>query len=160
VGQLPVYYNARRPAPHDYVEVSARPLYPFGHGLSYSTFEYSGLQIIPTEQPGAVRVEVRFKVKNTSTRAGDEVAQLYLRDDVSSVATPDRQLRHFQRLRLQAGEQREVVFTLTAEDLMLLNTNLKWVVEPGTFTVLLGASSDDIRLQAPFSVARAVAVAP
>jgi beta-glucosidase len=156
VGQLPVYYNARRPAPHDYVEVSARPLYPFGHGLSYSSFAYSDLQVTPTEKPGAMQVEVRFKVKNTSARVGDEVAQLYLRDDVSSVATPDRQLRKFQRLRLQAGEQREVVFTLTSEDLMLLNTSLKWVVEPGTFTVLLGASSDDIRLQAPFSVARAV----
>jgi beta-glucosidase len=75
------------------------------------------------------------------------------------VVTPDKQLRKFQRLALQAGEQREVVFDLNAEDLMLLNTNLKWVVEPGAFTALVGASSEDIRLSAPFSVAQPVEVA-
>jgi beta-glucosidase len=159
VGQLPVYYNARRPTPHDYVEVDAKPLYAFGHGLSYSQFEYSGLRTEVKESAGAVHVSVRFTLKNTSGRAGEEVAQLYLRDEVSSVVTPARQLRKFQRLTLQAGEQREVVFDLHAEDLMLLNNNLKWVVEPGAFTALVGASSDDIRLSAPFSVAQPVEVA-
>jgi beta-glucosidase len=159
VGQLPVYYNARRPTPHDYVEVDAKPLYPFGHGLSYSQFEYSELRTEVKESAGAVQVSVRFTLKNTSGRAGEEVAQLYLRDEVSSVVTPAKQLRKFQRLMLQAGEQREVVFDLNAEDLMLLNTNLKWVVEPGAFTALVGASSDDIRLSAPFSVAQPVEVA-
>jgi beta-glucosidase len=159
VGQLPVYYNARRPTPHDYVEVDAKPLYSFGHGLSYSQFEYSGLRTEVKESAGAVQVSVRFTLKNTSGRAGEEVAQLYLRDEVSSVVTPAKQLRKFQRLMLQAGEQREVSFDLNAEDLMLLNTNLKWVVEPGAFTALVGASSDDIRLSAPFSVAQPVEVA-
>ncbi|HET9504209.1 MAG TPA: glycoside hydrolase family 3 N-terminal domain-containing protein [Hymenobacter sp.] len=159
VGQLPVYYNARRPAPHDYVEVDNKPLYAFGHGLSYSKFAYANLRADVTESAGAVRVKVRFTVKNTSNRAGEEVAQLYLRDEVSSVVTPDKQLRKFQRLALQAGEQREVVFNLNAEDLMLLNTSLKWVVEPGAFTAMVGASSEDIRLSAPFSVAQPVEVA-
>jgi beta-glucosidase len=156
VGQLPVYYNAKRPTPHDYVEVDNKPLYSFGHGLSYSKFEYSDLQMSATETPGAVQVKVRVKVKNTSSRTGDEVAQLYLSDDFSSVVTPNKQLKKFQRLTLKAGEQQEVTFDLTAEDLMLLNGSLQWVVEPGTFTVLLGASSEDIRLKAQFKVAQAV----
>jgi beta-glucosidase len=156
VGQLPVYYNAKRPTTHDYVETDAKPLYSFGHGLSYSTFEYSALQATPTESQGAVQVKVRFKVKNTSQRAGDEVAQLYLSDDVSSVVTPVKQLKKFQRLTLQAGQQQEVTFDLTAEDLMLLNGSLKWVVEPGTFTLLLGASSEDIRLKTQFKVTQSV----
>jgi beta-glucosidase len=156
VGQLPVYYNAKRPTPHDYVEVDNKPLYNFGHGLSYSKFEYSDLQVNATEAQGTVQVKVRVKVKNTSSRAGDEVAQLYLSDDVSSVVTPNKQLKKFQRLMLKAGEQQEVTFDLAAEDLMLLNGGLKWVVEPGTFTVLLGASSEDIRLKAQFKVAQAI----
>jgi beta-glucosidase len=160
VGQLPVYYNAKRPAPHDYVEVDSKPLYSFGHGLSYSKFEYTDLQASPIESQGTVRVQVRFKVKNTSQRAGDEVTQLYLGDDVSSVVTPARQLRKFQRFTLQPGEQREVAFELTAEDLMLLNGSLKWVVEPGTFTLHVGASSEDIRLKAQFNIAQGVENVP
>jgi beta-glucosidase len=157
VGQLPVYYNAKRPTTHDYVEVDAKPLYSFGHGLSYSKFEYSDLQIQATETAGTVRATVRFKVKNTSARPGDEVAQLYLADDVSSVVTPNRQLKKFQRLALRAGEQQEVAFELTAEDLMLLNGRLKWTVEPGTFTVMVGASSEDVRLRGQFAVQQGVA---
>jgi len=156
VGQLPVYYNAKRPVTHGYVELDNKPLYSFGHGLSYSKFEYSNLQVTPVETQGAVQVKVQFKVKNTSARAGDEVAQLYLTDDVSSVVTPVKQLKKFQRLTLGAGEQQEVAFELTAEDLMLLNGRLKWVVEPGTFTAQVGASSEDVRLKAQFKVAQAV----
>jgi beta-glucosidase len=156
VGQLPVYYNAKRPVTHGYVEMDNKPLYSFGHGLSYSKFEYSNLQVSPIESGGTVRTTVRFRVKNTSSRAGDEVAQLYLTDDVSSVVTPVKQLKKFQRLTLKAGEQQEVAFELTAEDLMLLNGRLQWVVEPGTFTAQVGASSEDIRLKAQFKVAQAV----
>ncbi|WP_460503522.1 glycoside hydrolase family 3 C-terminal domain-containing protein, partial [Hymenobacter agri] len=158
VGQLPVYYNAPRPARQNYVEMDAKPLYSFGYGLSYSQFTYSDLRLTPTETTGAVRMAVSFRVKNTSARAGDEVAQLYLRDEVSSVVTPERQLRKFQRFHLQAGEQREVTFELTAEDLMLLNQRLEWAVEPGAFTVLVGAASDDIRLQGQFNVSQPIAV--
>jgi beta-glucosidase len=156
VGQLPVYYNAKRPVTHGYVEMDNKPLYSFGHGLSYSKFEYSDLQVSPIESGGTVRATVRFKVKNTSSRAGDEVAQLYLTDDVSSVVTPVKQLKKFQRLTLGAGEQQEVAFELTAEDLMLLNGSLQWVVEPGTFTAQVGASSEDVRLKAQFKVAQGV----
>ncbi|WP_022823839.1 glycoside hydrolase family 3 N-terminal domain-containing protein [Hymenobacter norwichensis] len=159
VGQLPVYYNAARPARQNYVEMDAQPLYSFGYGLSYSKFEYSDLQVNPTESNGAVSVQVRFKVKNTSTRDGDEVAQLYLTDEVSSVVTPGKQLKKFHRLRVKAGEQQEVAFQLTAEDLMLLNQKMEWVVEPGAFTALVGASSEDIRLKAQFQVAKAIKVA-
>ncbi|MDU0372849.1 glycoside hydrolase family 3 N-terminal domain-containing protein [Hymenobacter endophyticus] len=158
VGQLPVYYNAPRPARQSYVELDSKPLYSFGYGLSYSQFAYSGLRVTSTESSGAVSVAVRFTVKNTSARAGDEVAQLYLRDDVSSVVTPDKQLRKFQRLYLKAGEQKEVQFDLTAEDLMLLNQRLEWAVEPGAFTVMIGAASDDIRLQGQFSVKQLITV--
>jgi beta-glucosidase len=158
VGQLPVYYNAARPARRDYVEMDAKPLYSFGYGLSYSKFQYSDLQVNTTESNGTVKVSVRFKVQNTSARDGDEVAQLYLTDEVSSVVTPVKQLKKFQRLRLKAGEQQEIAFELTAEDLMLLNQKMEWVVEPGTFTAQVGASSEDIRLKAPFNVAKALVV--
>ena len=153
VGQLPVYYNARGPARHAYVETDAQPLYCFGHGLSYSSFTYADLHITPTETAGAVQVQVSFTVRNTSARAGDEVAQLYLRDQVSSTATPLKQLKQFRRLALGPGEQKTVAFTLAAEDLMLLNPQLEWVVEPGVFTVMVGASSEDIRLKTDFTLA-------
>ena len=136
--------------------MDAKPLYSFGYGLSYSKFEYSDLQVKSNESQGAVQVTVRFNVKNTSTRDGDEVAQLYLSDDASSTVTPVKQLKKFQRLTLKAGEQKEVAFELTAEDLMLLNTKMEWVVEPGAFTVMVGASSDDIRQKAQFSVTNAI----
>ncbi|TGD77568.1 glycoside hydrolase family 3 N-terminal domain-containing protein [Hymenobacter wooponensis] len=152
VGQLPVYYNAPRPARQEYVEMDARPLYCFGHGLSYAQFAYSDLQVTTRESTGPLKVEVRFKVKNTSARAGDEVAQLYLRDEVSSVVTPLKQLKKFRRFHLPAGQQQEVVFELGAEDVQLLNQQLEWAVEPGVFTVLVGASSEDIRLRGQFTV--------
>ncbi|QNE40039.1 beta-glucosidase [Hymenobacter sp. NBH84] len=152
VGQLPVYYNFKSPNKHDYVEMDAKPLYSFGHGLSYSTFAYSGLQVSPTESNGVVRVQVRCTIQNTSTRPGDEVVQLYLNDKISSTVTPAKQLKKFQRITLKAGEQREVTFELTAEDLKLLNPKMEWVVEPGAFTAMVGASSEDIRLKADFEV--------
>lgn len=156
VGQLPVYYNAKRPAKHEYVEMDAQPLYSFGYGLSYTTFEYSDLELNPIENRGDVEVKVRFLVKNTGSRDGDEVVQLYLRDRVSSTVTPDRQLKQFQRIHLKAGEQKAVELVLQAEDLMLLNTKMQWVVEPGDFDVLVGASSDDIRLESSFKIKQAI----
>lgn len=156
VGQLPVYYNAKRPAKHDYVEMDAQPLYSFGYGLSYTTFEYSDLVVNPIENQGDVEVKVRFQVKNTGSRDGDEVVQLYLRDRVSSTVTPDKQLKQFQRIHLKAGEQKAVELVLQAEDLMLLNTKVQWVVEPGDFDVMVGASSDDIRLESSFKIRQAI----
>ncbi|SFG16153.1 glycoside hydrolase family 3 N-terminal domain-containing protein [Pontibacter chinhatensis] len=156
VGQLPVYYNAKRPAKHDYVEMDAQPLYSFGYGLSYTTFEYSGLEVNSAENQGNVEVKVRLQVKNTGSRDGDEVVQLYLRDRVSSTVTPDKQLKQFQRIHLKAGEQKAVELVLQAEDLMLLNTKVQWVVEPGDFDVMVGASSDDIRLESSFKIRQAI----
>ncbi len=147
VGQLPVYYNQKKPASHDYVEVDSKPLYCFGYGLSYSSFEYSGLSIEKSGKNNSLAVRVKCSIRNSSSKDGDEVVQLYLSDHVSSVVSPLKQLRQFQRVHLKAGEQKDLSFDLNTEDFMLLNSEMKWVTEPGEFTVMIGASSEDIRLQ-------------
>ena len=149
VGQLPVYYNRKNPVGHDYVEMPVTPLYAFGYGLSYSDFAYSNLQI--GEQAGG-RYEVSFDIRNTSRVDGDEVAQLYVRDEVASVVQPNRQLKHFERVHLKAGETRRVTFVLTRNDLEVVTASLQRVVEPGEFTVMVGSASDDIRLEGKMSV--------
>ncbi|SFO34142.1 beta-glucosidase [Chitinophaga sp. YR627] len=156
VGQLPVYYNYKSAARHDYVEMDAKPLYSFGHGLSYASFEYKDLQSDVQATGNTLKVTVSFKLKNTSTVAGDEVAQLYIRDDASSVVTAVKQLKKFQRIHLAPGEQKEIKFELSPDDLRLLNVDMKWVVEPGTFTMMVGASSEDIRLNGKFEVKQQV----
>jgi beta-glucosidase len=105
-----------------------------------------------------LKATVKFLVKNTSAVAGDEVVQLYVKDDASSVVTAVKQLKKFQRIHLQAGEQKEVTFELLPEDLKLLNMQMKWVVEPGSFTAMVGASSEDIRLKETFQVNKAVEI--
>lgn len=122
-------------------------LYPFGYGLSYTTFDYSDLEVTPLEQSTQGDYTVCVKVTNTGKRAGDEVVQLYVRDKVSSVITYDSQLRGFERVSLQPGETKEVIFHLTPEDLQLLDRNMRWTVEPGEFEFMVGASSQDIRLR-------------
>jgi beta-glucosidase len=147
-GQLPLYYN-HKPTGRgdDYLDLTGQPLFPFGFGLSYTTFEYSGLSISPAEVGTDGGGVVRCRVKNTGARAGDEVVQLYVRDVLASVARPVMQLAGFQRLHLAPGEEREVVFGLTRAQLRMLDRSLRWVVEPGTFRVMVGASSKDIRLR-------------
>lgn len=149
VGQIPVYYNKKAPRNHDYVEVSSSPLYSFGYGMSYTTFEYSDLQVV---QKSARCFEVSFKVKNTGKYDGEEVAQLYMRDEYASVVQPMKQLKHFERFHLKKGEEKKVTFVLTEEDFFLVNYTLKKVVESGTFQVMIGSSSDDIRLEKSISV--------
>ena len=149
VGQLPVYYNRKNPVGHDYVEMPVTPLYAFGYGLSYSDFAYSNLQI---GEQGGGRYEVSFDIRNTSRVDGDEVAQLYVRDEVASVVQPNRQLKHFERVHLKAGETRRVTFVLTRTDLEVVTASLQRVVEPGEFTVMVGSASDDIRLEGKMSV--------
>lgn len=127
-------------------------LYPFGHGLSYTTFEYSNLVITPETQRPQGTIEVSVQVKNTGKVKGDEVVQLYLRDLVSSVTTYESQLRGFERITLLPGESKEVKFVLQPDDLSLLDKNMNWVVEPGEFEVLIGSSSEDIRLKKPFFI--------
>ena len=110
VGQIPVYYNQKAPRNHDYVEVSSSPLYSFGYGMSYTTFEYSDLQVV---QKSARCFEVSFKVKNTGKYDGEEVSQLYMRDEYASVVQPMKQLKHFERFHLKKGEEKKVTFVLT-----------------------------------------------
>lgn len=144
VGQIPVYYNQKAPRNHDYVEVSSSPLYSFGYGMSYTTFEYSDLQVV---QKSARCFEVSFKVKNTGKYDGEEVSQLYMRDEYASVVQPMKQLKHFERFHLKKREEKKVTFVLTEEDFFLVNYTLKKVVESGNFHLMIGAASNDIRLQ-------------
>ena len=127
-------------------------LYPFGYGLSYTTFEYSDLEISPKVITPDQKATVRLKVTNTGKRAGDEVVQLYTRDIVSSITTYEKNLAGFERIRLKPGETKELTFTLDRKHLELLNADMKWIVEPGEFAIMAGASSEDIRLNGILTV--------
>lgn len=127
-------------------------LYPFGYGLSYTTFEYSDLEISPKVITPNERVQVSLKVTNTGKRAGDEVVQLYTRDVISSVTTYEKNLAGFERIHLRPGETQTVTFTLDRKHFELLNADMKWVVEPGEFSIMAGASSEDIRLSGVLQV--------
>lgn len=127
-------------------------LYPFGYGLSYTTFEYSDLDITPRVITPNESATVRLKVTNTGKRAGDEVVQLYIRDVLSSITTYEKNLAGFQRIHLEPGEAQELSFTIDRKHLELLDTDMKWVVEPGDFVLMAGASSEDIRLNGTLTV--------
>ena len=152
-GQLPLRYN-HKPTGRgdDYLDLTGQALFPFGHGLSYTTFEYSNLSITPTVMSPSDQATVRFRVRNSGRRAGDEVVQLYVRDLLASVARPVIQLEGFQRVHLAPGEERELTFTLGRDQLRMLDEGMRWIVEPGTFRVLIGASSKDIRLRGDLNV--------
>ena len=124
--------------------MSGRPLYPFGHGLRYTEFQYSNVRVDPIEidTHGAARVSV--DVQNTGKRVGVETIQLYLHERYTPVATPVKELRGFERVALVSGQKQTVTFTLGPEDLQLLDRDMQWVVVPGTFDVMIGKSSDDI----------------
>jgi beta-glucosidase len=128
------------------------PLYPFGHGCSYTTFAYTNLVISPTAQGTRGKVEVACDITNTGKRDGDEVVQLYVRDDCSTVTTYEKMLRGFERVTLKAGHTATVRFALTPEHLELYDRSGNWVVEPGSFTVGIGASSEDMRLTGQFVI--------
>lgn len=121
-------------------------LYPFGHGLSYTSFEYSDMNVSPLEQGTQGNYTITFNITNTGKRQGDEVVQLYVRDKYSSVIAYDSVLRGFERVSLNPGETKQVTFELTPEDLQLLDRNMQWTVEPGEFEFMIGASSKDIKL--------------
>ena len=135
-----------------YNDNDGKPLFPFGFGLSYSTFEYGNLVISPERSDGKSPVTVRVDVRNTSTVAGDEVVQLYLHDEVASVAVPVKDLRGFARISLIAGEKKTVSFTLHERDLALWNRKMRLVVESGVFDIMVGSSSEDIRLRGRLNV--------
>jgi len=159
-GQLPVYYNYKKSKSHwlehgwgkSYVDIKNTPLYPFGHGLSYTTFAYSNLSITPAETAAGGTVTVSVDIKNTGKRFGKEIVQLYIQDVISSVSKPVKELKGFQKIGLQSGETKTVTFTLTPEHLELYNSHLERVVEPGEFKVQIGSSSLDIRLKGDFMV--------
>jgi beta-glucosidase len=152
-GQLPSYYNhSKTKAGKNYVDMKGTPLYEFGFGLSYTTFEYSNLKITPDEIGPGGEIGVSLNIKNTGKCRGDEVVQLYLNDMLSSVTTPVKELKGFSRVSLEPGEIKKVDFDLLPEDLALLGTDLKFTVEPGIFEVMVGSSSYDIKLKGVFEV--------
>jgi beta-glucosidase len=148
VGQIPVYYS--QGTNHAYVENPATPLFPFGYGLSYTKFEYGDLQI--SAGSGDVLQKVTCTVKNVGDRDGDEVVQLYITDDVASVAQPPVLLKAFKRLNIKKGESETITFELRKDDLSIYDFNLNQVVEPGSFTVKVGSSSADIKLEGKFTL--------
>jgi beta-glucosidase len=150
VGQLPFYYGQKPSTIHRYISESDRPLYAFGYGLSYASFEYSNLRVSP-ERSDDGRVEVSVDVKNVGDYDGEEVAQLYVRDLVSSVTSPVKALKGFQRFLLKKSETRRLVFKLTPDELSIWNRQMKRVVEPGDFEVMVGGNSEDL-IKARFTV--------
>jgi len=145
VGQLPVFYDHKPTSRRGYLFDTTAPLYPFGYGLSYTSFAISAPRVltptVPTNQPARIAVDVA----NTGSRAGDEVVQLYIHDDEASVTRPVIELKRFQRVMLQPGEHRTVTFELTPDDLALWNPDMVKVVEPGTFTISAGPNSVDLK---------------
>ena len=141
VGQLPIYYNHKPTARRGYLYTNKEPLFPFGFGLSYTTFEYSDLKITSGQIGPNGQTEVSVTVKNTGNRAGDEIVQLYIRDVVSSVTRPVLELKDFRRVPLAAGESKTVTFTITPDKLSFLDLNMQRVVEPGAFEIMVGPSS-------------------
>jgi len=151
VGQVPYYYNHKntgRP-PTDqkytskYIDVENSPLYPFGFGLSYTTFEYANLSLDSNKISKTDSVQVSVTVTNTGDRSGQEIVQLYIRDLFASVSRPVKELRGFEKINLKPGDSQTVTFTLTPDDLSFYNREMKKVVEPGDFEIMVGSSSSE-----------------
>jgi beta-glucosidase len=157
VGQVPIFYNHKPSGMKshwwgDYVSEKATPLYPFGHGLSYTSFEYSDLLVGRMQATASETVDVSFKVTNTGPVSGDEVAQLYIRDEYASVPRPMKELKAYARLSLQPGECRTVTFRLPVNQLAFYDAENELVIEPGRIFIQVGSSSTDIRLQGEFEI--------
>jgi beta-glucosidase len=152
VGQIPMCFPYKPGAQADAGTTVNGVLYPFGYGLSFTEFEYSNLKISPDKQLAAGKIEVTVDVKNTGSVTGDEVVQLYIRDEVSSMIRFEKELRGFDRITLAPGETRTVHFTLSPEELFMYDREMNRVVEPGWFTVMVGSSSVDIRQTGRFEI--------
>jgi beta-glucosidase len=144
-GQLPIYYNRKPTSRRGYLFDTTKPLYPFGYGLSYTTFDVSAPRLARGSIRNGENASVSVDVTNTGRRWGDEVVQLYVRDDEASVTRPVIELKRFRRVSLAPGEKETVTFELTPSDLALWNIDMKRVVEPGTFTISSGPNSVDLK---------------
>jgi beta-glucosidase len=161
-GQLPAYYNHKPSKAYwidqawthhgGYVDMPGTPLYPFGFGLSYTQFQYSNLRIQPEQVPTPSEARVTVDVENTGTVAGVETAQLYLHERYAPVSTPVIELRGFERLTLEPGQKKSVSFTLGTKDFQLLDSDMHWVVVPGTFDIMVGKSAAEITLKGTLAV--------
>ena len=162
-GQIPIYYNhfnTGRPAKNDnesnyvsaYTDLKNSPKFPFGYGLSYTSFEYSNLKLSKNKIKSTEKIEVSLTVNNSGKVAGEEVVQLYLRDKVGSVVRPIIELKDFQKIKLNSGETKTVKFIINKEKLSFYNANLQWIAEPGDFDIMIGSSSADIRLRDSFEL--------
>jgi beta-glucosidase len=162
VGQLPAYYNYQPSKAYwingnwthtdGYVDMPGTPLYPFGYGLSYTHFQYRNLRFEPARIYTDGHTRLSVDVENSGSRSGVETVQLYVHERFTPVATPVKQLRGFARITLNPGETKTVSFTLGPEDLELLNQEMRWVVVPGTFDIMIGSSSADIALKETLEV--------
>jgi len=165
VGQVPIYYNhlnTGRPAKDDnsrfytsaYIDLSIYPKYEFGYGLSYTTFEYSNLVLDKKQMKPGEQIEASVTITNKGKYDGEEIVQLYLRDLVASVSRPVKELKDFQKISLKAGESKTIRFIIDKENLSFYNNELKWVAEPGEFELMIGASSQDIRVRDTFELVK------
>ena len=163
VGQIPIYYNhfsTGRPAPNEnatgyvssYIDLKNSPRFPFGYGLSYTKFDYSGLKLSSAKIKSNETIKVSFQLSNVGRLAGEEVVQLYLKDKFGSVIRPVLELKDFQKVKLSAGESKTIEFTIDKEKLSFYNDKVEWVAEPGDFEVMIGTSSADIKLKSDFEL--------
>jgi beta-glucosidase len=152
VGHLPVYYSKKATGIHDYFAERTTPLYPFGYGLSYTTFEYAQLSISHDDLMIGESTAINFALTNTGEYAGEEIVQLYIRDPVCSVTRPVKELRGFEKVQLSPGEIKEVSFQLSTDDLRFYDQHMEYVVEPGKFEIMIGSSSEDIKLRGAIHV--------
>lgn len=156
-GQVPVFYNYKPSGMRsnifvDYYNEPVRPLFPFGHGLSYSTFQYSNLELSKTKCKTGEVIDITLKVKNAGKITGDEVVQLYVRDVVASLPRPVKELKGFHRVNLKPGETKAITFHFQVDQMAYYDENLDLTLEPGTFKIMIGSSSEDIRLEGEFEV--------
>lgn len=157
VGQIPVYYYHKKSGGRshwrgNYVETSTKPLYPFGYGLSYTTFEYGNLQISAPEVSIGGSVEISIDVRNTGNVKGDEIVQLYINDEAASVTRPVKELKGFARVSLEAGETKTVIFTISPKQLGFYDMSMSFVVEPGNMNIIIGSSAEDIKAIGKFKI--------